>query len=217
MLRDDPRITKEQIDQIVASLRGDCEYADELRLAKTGGLFDHAGDAPLDADAIVLETHAEEYRSDLARNEIQRVRDDVQRRAAALGLKIDAESIDERLVGRAVLKEYIRSYDQAAAQARERFAYLYPDLNAQVEEPLAAASQPPSGSAEVGFASVSLVPSSPVESVPAEPDNADGGGAPGDPTVLPTEGKLAPAGETLLELPLYGGRVPSPSGDPSPH
>jgi hypothetical protein len=105
MLRENPSVTKEQIDQIVASLRGDCGYADEVRLAATGGLFDHSGDAPLDADAIVLETHAAEYRSDLAHNQIDRVRDDVQRRAAAVGLTIEPGTINERLIGRAILKE----------------------------------------------------------------------------------------------------------------
>jgi integrase len=128
MLREDPTVTREQIEQIVASLPGDCEFADEVRLARTGALFDHHGHAPLDADAIVLETYAEEYRSDLARNNIDTVQHVVHQRAAALGLKIEPGSIDERLIGRAILKEYVRSCGDSAAQVLGRLAYLYPHL-----------------------------------------------------------------------------------------
>lgn len=139
MLRDNPSVTKEQIEQIVASLRADCEYADEVRLARRGSLFDHAGDPPLDADALVMETFAEEYRHDLAHNRIDQVRDEVQSQAVAMGLKIESGSIDEQLVGRAILKEYIRSCEDSAAQARERLARLFPDL----AEPAAVASSLP--------------------------------------------------------------------------
>jgi integrase len=128
MLREDPTVTREQIERIVASLPGECEFADEVRLARTGALFDHHGDAPLDADAVMLETYAEEYRSDLARNHIDTVRHDVHQRAAAVGLQIERGSIDEKLIGRAILKEYVRSCEDSAAQARDRLACLYPNL-----------------------------------------------------------------------------------------
>jgi hypothetical protein len=114
MLRENPTITREQVERIIASLSGDCEFADEIRLARTNALFDHHGGAPLDADAVVLETYAEAYRSDLARNDIDTVRHDVHQRAANLGLQIAAGSIDEKLLGRAILKEYIRSCEDSA-------------------------------------------------------------------------------------------------------
>lgn len=152
MLHEDPRVTKEQIEQIVTSLRGDSDFADEVRLARTDALFDHAGDAPLDADAIVLETYAEEYRSDLARNQIDRVQGDVHKRAAGLGLKIEPGSIDERLIGRAILKEYVRSCLDTALQARERLACLYPELTAEHSSPADATVVPTDATASRKFA-----------------------------------------------------------------
>ncbi|RTL62434.1 MAG: site-specific integrase [Pseudonocardiaceae bacterium] len=128
MLREDPTVTRRQIEEIIASLAGECEFADEVRLARTGALFDHHGDAPLDADALVMETFAGEYRNDLAHNQIARVRDKLVHRAALLGLDIKPGSIDEKLIGRAILKEYIRSFEASASQARDRLACLYPDL-----------------------------------------------------------------------------------------
>lgn len=129
MLRENPNVTKEQIDSIIASVRADCEYADEVRLADSGALFHHSGAAPRDADALVLEAHAQEYRHDLAHNQIDRVRDDVVRRASAAGLKIEMGSLDERLIGRAILKEFIRSCEKAAADSRSQLAYMYPDAD----------------------------------------------------------------------------------------
>lgn len=127
MLREDPTVTKKQIEEIVASLSGDCEFADEVRLARTGALFDHHGDAPLEADALVMETLAHEYRSDLARNQTDGVREVVQQRAALVGLDIKPGSTNEKLIGRAILKEYIRSCEASAFQARD-LTCLYPDL-----------------------------------------------------------------------------------------
>lgn len=144
MLRQNPTVTKEQIDKIVASLRADCEFADEVRLARTGSLFDHHGDAPLDADALVMETYAEECRSELAHNCIDGVGDEVQRHATALGLTIDRGTIDEKLIGRAILTEYVRSSADAAKQARERIACLYPSLGKPDDEPAEAAKAPAS-------------------------------------------------------------------------
>lgn len=128
MLREDPTVTRKQIEDIVASLAEDGEFADEVRLARTGALFDHHGDAPLDADALVLETFADEYRSDLARNQTDRVHGLVQQRAALVGLDIEPGSINEKLIGRAILKECIRSFEASASQARDHLACLYPDL-----------------------------------------------------------------------------------------
>jgi integrase len=145
MLREDPTVTRKQIEEIVASLPGDCEFADEVRLARTGALFDHHGDAPLDADALVMETLADEYRSDLARNQTDRVRGVVQERAALVGLDIKPGSINEKLIGRAILKEYIRSCEASASQARDRLACLYPDL---AEPAAVAASLPVAAAAE---------------------------------------------------------------------
>jgi hypothetical protein len=189
MLRANPGVTKEHIEQIIASLRGDCEYADEVRLATTGNLFDHTGDPPLDADAIVMETRADEFRHDLAHNRIEGVRDHAQERGAAGGLKIEPGSIDERLIGRAILKEYIRSCEQAAAQARERFTCLYPDLDAELGEVSVSAS---------------LAPSLTAKSFAVERNAGNPAGAPAGPIVVPpglTAGKkFAPPAETLLEL-----------------
>ncbi|WP_316168236.1 MULTISPECIES: hypothetical protein [unclassified Bradyrhizobium] len=168
MLRQNPTVTKDQIDKIIASLRADCDFADEVRLASTGSLFDHHGDAPLDADAIVMETYAEEYRSELACNRIDGVRDEVQRRAAALGLTVECGTIDERLIGRAILTEYVRSSENAAKQARERIAYLYPSLS-ESDSPPEAARAPaligpsfPDGTALERNSSSSISPSVPI-------------------------------------------------------
>ncbi|MBR0832014.1 site-specific integrase [Bradyrhizobium manausense] len=132
MLREDPTVTRKQIEDIVASLAGDGDFADEVRLARTGALFDHHGDAPLDADAVVLETFAEEYRIDLARNQTDRVHELAQQRAALVGLDIEPGSLNEKLIGRAILKECIRSFEASASQARERLACLYPELSTDV-------------------------------------------------------------------------------------
>ena len=167
MLRENPNVTKEQIDSIIASVRADCEYADEVRLADSGTLFHHSGAAPRDADALVMEAHAEEYRDDLAHNRIDRVRDDVVRRASATGLKIGVGSLDERLIGRAILKEFIRSCEKAAADSRSQLAYIYPetatcrDLADGQELPPQAA--PPAVDVQVETRHVSVRPTLPIE------------------------------------------------------
>lgn len=141
MLHADSGVTSEQIETIIASLRRDCDFADEYRLARSNSLFDHSGNPPPDADALVMEAHADEYRYDLARNHINGVRDVVKERAAAIGLTIEPGTIDERLIGRAVLNEYIRSCGKAADLARERIAILNPDAGSESHAEISVRSQ----------------------------------------------------------------------------
>ncbi len=99
MLREDPTLTKKQVDTFLRSLREDCEFADEVRLAKMGALFDHRGDAPIDADAIVMDALAADYRNDLAFNKLSEVAQVARERGAALGLKVLPGSIDVSRLG----------------------------------------------------------------------------------------------------------------------
>jgi hypothetical protein len=127
MLRSDTTITPQQIKQLLSTVRAECDWADEVRLARSGALFDHAGDAPPDADALVMEVHADDYRNALARNDINSVRKQAQKYAKRLSIRIEPDTLDEQLIGRAVLRAYAESCTKAANDSRTRVAPFVPN------------------------------------------------------------------------------------------
>jgi len=126
---DEPTITKEQIDEMVRLAIESMAWEDEVLLARTGRFFRVEGTAPKDAEAIVLETYAEDYRADIARNNILPVRHMIEKYTRKLGLKVVPDSLDEMLVGRALLKAVAESLDGAAARFRSEILPYLPDTD----------------------------------------------------------------------------------------
>lgn len=126
---DEPTITKEQIDEMVRLAIESMAWEDEILLARTGRFITVEGTAPKDAEAIVLETYAEEYRADITRNNILPVRHMIDKYAGKLGLKVAPDSLDEMLVGRALLKAVAESLDGAAARFRREILPYLPDTD----------------------------------------------------------------------------------------
>lgn len=114
-MEEDPTLTQSQVEQIATSFRGNCDWADEVRLARRNALFDHAGDAPPNADRAVLAADARDYRTALSQNRVDDVADIVRDYAAKFGLSIAAESLEEKLIGRAILRELISSCETSIA------------------------------------------------------------------------------------------------------
>ncbi len=127
MLRENPSVTRDHVDKLLSLLDADCCWADEVALARNGGFFDHRGAAPQNADEIVLETFVHDYRAALARNDVSDVRDSVQRYATRLGLEVKPDSLDEKILGRAILKAYADSCEISAATAKEMRQVLEPE------------------------------------------------------------------------------------------
>lgn len=127
MLRENPSVTRDHVEKMLSLLDADCRWTDEVTLARNGGFFDHHGAVPRNADEIVLETIANDYRTALARNDVSEVRDSVQRYAARLGLDVTPDSLDERILGRAILKAYANSCEMSAARAKEMRQILEPE------------------------------------------------------------------------------------------
>ncbi|WP_374368630.1 tyrosine-type recombinase/integrase [Dongia sp.] len=121
---DRPNITKEQIEDLVRQAVEAFEWEDEIRLARDGSLFTIGGYPPPDAEAMLLEYEAEQCRAELATNDISGVKKTIRRHAQATGLKIEEGSIDERLVGRALLRALAEKFDRDAETfRRERLPY----------------------------------------------------------------------------------------------
>ncbi len=127
MLRENPSVTRDHVEKLLSLLDADCSWADEVALARNGGFFDHHGAAPRKADEIVLETFAHDYRAALARNDVSDVRDSVQRYATRLGLEVEPDSLNERILGRAILKAYADSCEMSAATAKKMRQVLEPE------------------------------------------------------------------------------------------
>jgi hypothetical protein len=120
MCQENPMVTPDHVDRMVAEITADGKWFDQLHLARTGGLyFDHHGDPPRDADAIVLENEAFEYRKAAAKYDIDGVTDRIQLYAARIGVEVEPGSIDERILGSALLNEWARSSEESAAQLRK--------------------------------------------------------------------------------------------------
>ena len=117
-LREAPTVTPADVERLWALATADCRWADEVRVARSGRYFDVTGPAPFDAEAIVLETEAHEFRDALARNDIEPVRASVVEYAGRLGLAIRPDSINERILGRAVLQVFAEESERAAAKVR---------------------------------------------------------------------------------------------------
>jgi len=115
MLQENLTVTPEHIDRMVAEITADGKWFDQLHLARTGGLyFDHHGDPPPDADAIVLETQAFEYRKAAAKYDLDGITDRIQLYAARIGVEVDPGSIGERILGNTLLNEWARSSEESA-------------------------------------------------------------------------------------------------------
>lgn len=118
MLRENPSVTAGDVQKLLSLLNADCHWADQVALARHGHFFDHHGAPPAAADEIILETFADNYRAALARNDVSDVRDNVQRYAARLGLDVKLDSLNEKILGRAVLQALAGSCEASAARAK---------------------------------------------------------------------------------------------------
>ena len=119
MVREDPGLTAEQCQSLLAMVRLRCDHADEVRLARNGCLFDIHGPAPDDAEAIICETFSYEIRSALARNDVSEHVARVADYAASLGLEMKVGSLTERMMARTIMRGLADSYDAAAIRFKE--------------------------------------------------------------------------------------------------
>lgn len=129
-VNDAPSITKEQIDEMVRLAVESKAWADEVVLARDGRFLSIEGPAPKDAEADILENYAEDYRADLARNNIDSVRHMIGKYAGKIGLNVAPDSVDEQLIGRAMLKAVADSLDGAADRFRREILPYLPDTDA---------------------------------------------------------------------------------------
>ena len=113
-----PSITPAAVERLMAVLARECAWADEVRFARSGRYFDVEGPAPADFDAIRFEAEAEDCRRALTRNDMTSVREQVARYAGQLGLTVAPGSLDERIIGRAVLRGFAEASETAAARVR---------------------------------------------------------------------------------------------------
>jgi hypothetical protein len=120
MLKETPTITPAHVAQMVSALTADCDWVDKVHLAANGGLyFDHHGDAPPDADALVLETEAVDYRIKALNYDIAGITDRIQYYSDKFAVSIAPGSIDERILGNAFLNQYARLCEDSAKQLRQ--------------------------------------------------------------------------------------------------
>ncbi|KKN50007.1 hypothetical protein LCGC14_0637210, partial [marine sediment metagenome] len=124
----EPTLRREQIDRLLENAAADIAWADEIRLARNGSIFDHHGSPPLDADALVLESEAQTWRKELARNDVSSIQGMAHRCADRMGLNIRPGSVDERLIGRALLKLLAENAEQTAETLRRE---VYPFLHSR--------------------------------------------------------------------------------------
>ncbi|WEJ57465.1 site-specific integrase [Devosia sp. FJ2-5-3] len=157
-----PTLTKAQVDAAVARFIQKVEWADEIRLAADGALYDHHGDAPHDADALIRETDAEELRAALAHNDTSYVQKYINTLKLDLGPSLT--QVDEKLLGRALLAALAKSSDTQATRLRTEF---YPYTSGEmgdlqpIEEPEATEEPPAPAAAPApahiqGFASMTF-------------------------------------------------------------
>lgn len=123
-VRNDVTLTRTDIDRLVARAAEAIDWADEVHLARTGALFDCTGNVPPDADVLILESYADEYRQALAENNMAPVRSMVQRYASGLDKPILEDSTDERLLGRALLR-LLADKSEAMARRVENEIYRF--------------------------------------------------------------------------------------------
>ena len=128
----EPSLSREQIDRLVEKAAANIAWADEIRLARDGALFDHHGDPPPDADAIVMESEAFAHRESLARNDVTSVRGMARRYLHEAGLPVPADSLDEQLVGRALLRLLAETAERTAGHLRRD---VYPFLEPEEVDP----------------------------------------------------------------------------------
>lgn len=124
---DQATITPEQIEELIQRALAELAWKHEIVLAQDGRFFDVSGNPPKDVDALILESHAEEFREALALNNLKPVADVIDKYAAKVGIKVVPNSVDERLVGRALLKAFAESFDQAAERFRREIMPYLPD------------------------------------------------------------------------------------------
>lgn len=98
----EPTLRREQIDRLIENAAADIAWADEIRLARSGSIFDHHGAPPPDADALVLESEAQAWRKELARNDVFSIQGIAHRCADRVGPNIRPDRVDERLIGPAL-------------------------------------------------------------------------------------------------------------------
>ncbi|MEO5805073.1 site-specific integrase [Devosia sp.] len=124
---DDITLTKGQIDEAMERFARQIDWADEVRMAQSGAMFDHHGYPPPDADALVLETMAYDHQAALARNDTSGVRGEIERVKAGFGHSLT--TMDEHLLGRAILGVLASSGERAAKHLRDTvYPHLFPDL-----------------------------------------------------------------------------------------
>ena len=118
VMREVPTITPAAVEQLMAMLARDCAWADEVQFARAGRYFDVEGPAPADMDAIRFESEAHEFRQALACNDISSVHNQIARYAGKLGMTPGPGSLDERIIGRAVLRGFAEASELAASRLR---------------------------------------------------------------------------------------------------
>jgi hypothetical protein len=72
---DQATITPEQIEELIQRALAELAWKHEIVLAQDGRFFDGSGNPPKDVDALILESHAEEFREALALNDLKPVAD----------------------------------------------------------------------------------------------------------------------------------------------
>ena len=127
MVREDPGLTAEQCQSLLAMVRMRCDHADEVRLAQHGSLFDIHGPAPADAEALICESFSYDLRAALARNDVTEHISHVADYAARLGLTVMPGSLTERMMARTIMRGLADSYDAAAARFKEEVLPFRPD------------------------------------------------------------------------------------------
>jgi integrase len=124
---DQPSITPEQIDEIIRRALADLAWKDEVVFARNGRYFDGFDPAhPRDVDALLLEGHAEDFRAALAVNNLERVAGIIDTYAAKIGVKVTPNSIEHRLVGRALLKAFAENLERSAERFRQEVMLYLP-------------------------------------------------------------------------------------------
>ncbi len=99
----EPTLRREQIDRLLKNAAADIAWADEIRLARHGSIFDHHRSPSPDTDAPILESAARTCRDCLARSDIAAVQRAAHGHADRVGLGIRPGLVDERLTGPAPL------------------------------------------------------------------------------------------------------------------
>jgi hypothetical protein len=118
MMYREPSISIDQVNKVIAALRVEIDWNDQVTLAERGAYFDHHGFLPEDADAIVMETYAADYYKAAAARDFKSVERQITEYADRVGVKLASGSLDEALIGRSILLELGRSCEASATLAR---------------------------------------------------------------------------------------------------